>query len=112
MNYRISKQLKTIEDVSLGINPANEDDITVGYIRDGEAEQTVTITQTGASVLGSFTLGSSKLGGGRFVDIFDNTTTGEFRAIQYRVQTGTLNEELELHTIGATIVGGDFAVEN
>ena len=112
LNYRISKQLKTIEDISLGINPANEDDITVGYIRDGEAEQTVTITQTGAAVLGSFTLGSSKLGGGRFVDIFNNTTDGEFRAIQYRVQTGTLNEELELHTIGSTIVSGDFATEN
>lgn len=112
LDYRTPKTLKTISDASIGIQPKNSGNVTFGWTRDDQVEQTVTIAQGGVDPLDTFTLGTSTLGGSRYVDRFDATLTGTFRAISFRVTNAVNNEDLELHKIGATISGGDFSTEN
>ncbi len=102
---------------SLGIAPKNDGNITFGWTRDNNAQQTVTITQGGGDVLGpasanQFTLGTSTLSGGRFVDRFvDLIEGGEFRAIQYDITNSVLNEDVEIHSIGSAINIGAWSIE-
>ena len=103
---------------SLGVAPKNSGNITFGWQRDNNAQQTVAISQGGSDVLGTassgqFTLGTSTLGGSRFVDRFyELEEGGEFRAIQYSFTNAVNYEDVEVHSIGAAIHGSSWSTEN
>jgi hypothetical protein len=110
LHYGTPAQLKTQGGmVSVALQPKNSGDVTFGWSRDNAAQQTIAIGQGGADVLApadanQFTLGTSTLGGGRFVERFGEPQEGgQFRAIQYQVANNVNNEDVELHGIGALI---------
>jgi len=117
-DYGIPIQMKTISQASVGISPKGNFDGIFGWARDDNAQQTQTFTQGGGDVLGvaavnQFTLGTSELAGGSFVDRFmELEEGGEFRSVQYEVTQTGLNEDIELHSISATIQGGAISTEN
>ena len=115
--YTSPLMMKSIRALSLGIKPRNEGNITVGWTRDIAAQQTVTISQGGvgdtlAPSSSPFTLDTSALGGGIFIDRFSDEPTGEFRSIQYQITNGVLDEDVEVHTLGAVIQRGSESTEN
>lgn len=118
VNYGLPIIMKTISQAAVGIAPMGTYSLTFGWTRDNSAQQTYTITQGGADVLGPsavspFTLGTSTLGGSQFVDRFmELEEGGEFRSIQYQVSQAGLNEDLELHSISASITPGAVSTEN
>ena len=118
INYGQPIQMKTISQAAVGIAPAGTYNLTFGWTRDNNAQQTQTISQGGGDVLGPssinpFTLGTSTLGGSQFVDRYmELEEGGEFRGIQYQVTQGGLNENLELHSISASIKGSGISTEN
>ena len=117
LNYGVPHIMKSITDASLGLSPKNDGSLTFGWSRDNSTQQTTTVTQGGTDVLGTaaanqFTLGTSTLGGGQFVDRFMQELSGEFRAIQYQVTNSVNSEDVEVHTIGSSIQGGGFSTEN
>jgi hypothetical protein len=116
LTYGVPVIQKTITEAAIGIFPKNDGNITLIWRRDDEAEQSVTITQGGGDVLGTasanqFTLGTSKLSGDQFLDRFNDTLTGAFRAIQYEWTSATLNEDIEVHSLSAAIEGGNWSTE-
>lgn len=123
LDYGLPYNFKTIGEASLGIRPGGAYNLTLGWTRDDGSQQTQTVVQGGGDVLavdqiptpstGAFTLGTSTLGGARFVDRFMSLETGgEFRTIQYQVQQTTAFQDAEVHSIGATISGGADSTEN
>ena len=105
--------MKTLSAASLGLQPKNNANVTFGWSRDNNAQQTQTVTQGGGALLDSFTLGTDTLGGARFVDRFlDLEEGGEFRDIQFQVTHSTNNEDIEVHSIGAQITAGSMSTEN
>lgn len=60
-----------------------------------------------------FTLDTSTLSGGRWVQRFLSLETGgEFRAIQYDLQDNINNSDVEIHSFGALITPGDDSLED
>ena len=110
--------MKTISRGSIGMAPKNDGSITFGWERDDFAQQTKTVDQGGTDVLApaaanQFTLGTSTLGGARFVDrFFDLEEGGEFRSVQYQVSNAVNNEDVEIHSLSAGISGGSWSLEN
>lgn len=109
---------KTIAAATVGINPRGDFDLTFGWQRDSDTQRTKTISQGGGDVLAAasanqFTLGTSTLSGGQFIDRFiDLDEGGEFRSIQYEISNSVLNEDLELHSISSIIESGSWSTEN
>lgn len=104
---------KTFERCALGIYPKNDGNITFGWTRDDNAEQTTTIGQGGTSALGSFTLGTDVLGGSRFVNrFFDTQEGGQFRSISYSVRNSANSEDVELHNISTVFHADTESMEN
>jgi hypothetical protein len=110
MNYGDPGTMKTPEWGSIGLAPKGNFNFTFGWTRDGSAQQTVTVAQGGAAVLGTassnqFTLDTSTLGGSQYVDRYHqfNEEGGEFRSIQYQITDATLNQDIEVHAITAGI---------
>ncbi len=61
----------------------------------------------------AFTLGTSTLGGARFVNrFFPLEEGGEFRSIQFEVTQSGLNEDIGLHNIFAEVELGADSMEN
>jgi hypothetical protein len=118
LTYSSALANKTLMSGSLAISPKNNGDMTFSWQRDGKAAQSQTVNQGGTDVLGpadadEFTLGTSRLGGSKFVDrFFDLPEGGEFRAVQYKVENGVNNEDVELHAIGTIISRGAWSLEN
>jgi hypothetical protein len=118
LNYGNPMLMKTLNGLSVGIAPKGNYNMTVGWTRDNNAQQTTTIAQGGADVLGTatnnqFTLGTSTLGGSQFVDRFAETEEGgEFRSIQYEILQSGVNEDVEIHSISAMIAPGAISTEN
>lgn len=118
MNYGDPMLMKTISQASVGIAPKGNYNLTFGWTRDNNAQQTQTVTQGGGDVLGpaddnQFTLGTSTLGGASFVDRYmELEEGGEFRAIQYQVTQNGVNEDLEVHSVSATIKPSGISTEN
>ena len=119
LSYGNPMMMKTVSQASVGIAPAGNYSLTFGWTRDNNAQQTYSRTQGGADVLGTvtgvtnFTLGTSALSGGNFVDRFmELHEGGEFRSIQYQVTQSGLDQDLELHNISASIRPGSLSTED
>lgn len=119
MNYGDAFHMKTAEGVSVGVAPKGNFNFTFGWTRDNNAQQTVTIAQGGADVLGTasanqFTLDSSALGGAQFVERFDALNEGgaEFRSIQYDITQAGVNEDFEMHSFSTKVSLGSDSMEN
>lgn len=117
-NYGSGITMKTLASASIGIAPKGEFDIQLGWTRDNNSQQTNTVTQGGGDVLGTadanqFTLDTSRLGGALYVDRFmELETGGEFRSISYEVLNAGLDEDMEVHSISASIEIGAQSTEN
>ena len=118
MNYGNPMLMKTLAGLAAGIAPKGSFNFTLGWTRDGSAQQTTTIAQGGGDVLGpatsnQFTLDTSTLAGAQFVDRFAETEDGgEFRSIQYEVRQSGVGEDIELHALTSTITPGAVSTEN
>jgi len=110
--------MKTLAGASVGIAPKGDFDITFGWTRDDNAQQTDTVDQGGGDVLGvasanQFTLNSSALGGAQFVDRFlPMESGGEFRSIAFQLLNAGNNEDMEVHSISIAVEVGAQSQEN
>lgn len=110
--------MKTLERASVGIKPKGNYDGTFSWERDNEPQQSENFSQAGGDVLGpsssnEFTLGTSKLGGARFLDRYmELEEGGEFRSIAYQITNNGLNEDIEVHSFTATVTPGAESTEN
>jgi len=74
---------------------------------------TTTGTVQISSTANFFTLGTSVLGGSRFVDrFFALEEGGEFRSIQFQITQGVLNQDIEVHSLFAELELGADSTEN
>lgn len=118
MDYNLPNIMKTMTGGALGIQPKNDGNLTFGWTRDDNAQQTATVPQGGTDVLGDadaneFTLGTSALGGAQFVNrFFQSEEGGEFRQIQFEVTNSVNNEDVELHNVGLRYDPGAESMEN
>ena len=113
MSYGSPVTMKTISVAAIGLQPKGNTNITFGWTRDNNAQQTQTVTQGGGSLLDSFTLDTDSLGGGQFIDRFlELEEGGEFRSIQYQVIQSANNEDVEIHSFTAGITAGSVSTEN
>lgn len=92
----------------LGYNPKGQTTITVGWQRDGQSQQTASVTQSGTSSLGTssdqFILDTSTLGGGRYEQAFFDMS-GSFKEIQMQLTQGTVDVDMEPHGLALEIEG-------
>lgn len=118
LNYGDPMKLKTLSRAAVGIAPKGSYDLTFGWTRDDNSQQTEDVSQGGGDVLGPssvdpFTLGTSELAGSQFVDRYvDLQEGGEFRSIQYQFTQNGLDEDLELHGFSAQVKQGADSTEN
>ena len=119
LNYGFPITMKTLEEGAIGIFPRGNFDFTFGWTRDDNAQQTLTVNQGGSDVLGTasanqFTLDTSTLAGAQYVDVHHefNEQGGEFRSVQYQVTQGGVNQDIELHSLTASITVGAESTEN
>jgi hypothetical protein len=114
LNYGTPERMKSIYRAAVGISPKGTYDLTFGWRRDNNAEQTTTVGQGATGGTLPFTLGTDTLGGTtdfqhRFMSLEEG---GEFRDISYSVRNADTDEDLELHTILASIAFGAESGEN
>lgn len=119
LNYGQPIRMKTLERGSVGLAPKGNFNVTLGWTRDNNAQQTLTLAQSGADVLGTasanqFTLDTSTLAGSQYVDVYHefNEQGGEFRGVQFQVTQSGVNQDVELHSISAAISVGAESTEN
>ena len=120
LNYGRSSFMKTLSGGSLSLAVKNAGDIQFGWTRDTNTQQSIPINQGGQSDVlapapsGQFTLGTSKLAGSSFSEIFSalGEEGGEFRAIQFEVSNSVFNEDVEVHGIGAFVEIAAESTEN
>lgn len=118
LTYGNPMMMKTIERASVGIKPKGEYDGTFLWERDDETQQSQTFSQSGGDVLApapanEFTLGTSKLGGARYIDRYmELEEGGEARSIAYQFTQVGVNEDMEIHSFSATITPGSESTEN
>ena len=105
----------------------NDGDITFGWKRDQEPEDTVTLTQTGSGsrlapafpTSANFVLGpavlpnvAGKLAASSSTEIFgDLIEGGTFRQIRYRIQQASLNRDMNVHSISSLLAPSSRTVE-
>ncbi len=119
MNYGQAILMKTLDSAAVGIAPKGAFTFTLGWTRDDEAQQTVTLDQGGGAVLGpattnAFTLDTSRLAGARYVDRFTtlNEEGGEFRSVQFELLNSGVGEDIEVHSLSVAITPGALSLEN
>lgn len=119
LNYGQPIRMKTLERGSIGIAPKGDFNFTFGWTRDNNAQQTLTVAQGGADVLGTatanqFTLDTSTLAGAQYVDRYHEfgESGGEFRSVNFQVTDSANYQDIELHSITAAITLGAESTEN
>lgn len=103
---------KSIRAASIGIQPKNAGSVTFSYQLDSMAAVDITMAQGGSAVLDSFVLDTDTLGGARFIDVFTDEPTGEFRSAAFQVRQNVLSQDLELHSISAMVQPGAESTQN
>lgn len=118
-SYSIDYMGKTLTAVGVELAPKNANSFTVSWTRDGQTQQSDTgFAQGGSDVLGTwasgqFTLGTSTLGGTRYLTRYrEQEEGGEFRTIQYQITDTTNNSELEVHGLLANIEPGAMSTQD
>lgn len=104
LNLGSSAIEKDAAKVFIGLNSVGNYNLSFAYRRDGAAQQTVSISQAGADVLGpvtenEFTMDTSVLAGDQYA-AQPADLEGSFRSIQFEVSNGTANQDLEIHDLG------------
>jgi hypothetical protein len=100
MNYSMPHIMKTLANIGIGFRQQNDQDVTFGWTRDNNTQQTQIVNQQGGTGLGSFKLGTSKLGGAQFIESFYSMAEGgEFRSIQWEISNNTVDEDVEVHRV-------------
>lgn len=113
LTYGNPVQMKILAGGAIGFQPKNNGNVTFGWTRDDNAQQTQTVGQGGGAVLDSFVLDTDTLGGARFVDRFFETEDGdEFRSISMEVINNVNNEDVEIHSISSLLEEGARSMEN
>ncbi len=113
LTYGSTHRLKIMTGGSIGFQPKNTGNVTFGWTRDNNAQQTKTVSQGGSVGLDTFVLGTDTLGGSRFVDTFFETEEGgEFRSIEMEVANNTNNEDVEIHSISNILEPSGTSMEN
>jgi len=92
---------KTISNLSAGVVPKGDYNLTLAWTRDKQSQQTATLAQVSTSTAWPF------------VDIFNEAEEGgEFKNIQFEVSQGTASQDMEVHSIGASIeVNGEDSTQ-
>lgn len=105
---------KTLEGLGLSQSPKGNYTATVGWSRDGGTQQTTTLSMSGGAALGTdFTWNQSPWGGYAFAHRYVTPEEGgEFRGIQYQLQKGTVNQDMEVFDLHAKVSMGAEALEN
>jgi hypothetical protein len=118
MTYGSEETMKTLCAVGIELAPKNDQTVTFKWLRDGQSEQSTTVTQGGSAVLGvwstnQFTLDTSTLGGTRYQPRYIETEEGgEFRAVRYTVYDATTSSDVEVHGLATKIAIGTDSTEN
>lgn len=118
LTYGAEHAEKTLYVVGLDIAPKNGQTMTFKWLRDGQVQQTATVTQGGSDVLGTwtsnqFTLDTSTLGGSRYLQRYiELETGGTFRSVRYTVQENNNNSDCELHALTTAITYDGVSTEN
>ena len=118
IDYGSPMIMKVFNQFGVGINPKGNYSFTYGWQRDNSAQQTGTLTQGGGDVLGvatanQFTLGTSTLAGGRYVNRYvEMEEGGEFRSIQYQFTQMANLQDLEINSFTSVLSIGAMSTEN
>jgi hypothetical protein len=112
LNYGTPFIMKTAEGAAIGVVPKGNFDVTFGWTRDNNTQQTATITQGGGALLGTFLLGTDMLDGGKYRDRFNPMEEGgEFRSVQYEISSGGVDQDFELHAFATKVSYGAESME-
>jgi hypothetical protein len=125
LSYVQAPRRSTIYMGGVRVTPKTAQYLTFSWVRDGYTKQSSQFVQWTGDVLGpmaaspvimkdntQFTLGSSTLAGDRAISrSLDLTEGGEFQQIQYSVSNTSLNNDLHLKSILASIKPGDVSTE-
>lgn len=115
LSYGDIQRLKNIYSVGLTLVPRNDNNITFGWQRDSNTQQTQTITQGGGgflldtSILGTGILGAAGQFTPRFAEL---ETGGEFRTIQYDFQEAAASSDFEIHGFVTALEPSSISTEN
>jgi hypothetical protein len=118
MTYGSEETMKTLCSVGIELAPKSDQSLTFKYLRDGNTEQSLTVTQGGSALLGvwssnQFTLDTSTLGGSRYLPRYIEVEEGgEFRAIRYTVNDAVTASDCEVHGLATKIAIGTDSTEN
>lgn len=112
--YGTPWQMKTMDGIGVGMTPQGDWTTTVGWSRDGMAQQTTTVSMQGGDVLGSsFIMGSSVLGGLGYANRYAGMTEegGEFRGVRYQLTQSGDDQGMEIYDIHAKYSRGAESIE-
>ena len=91
-NYGSALLTKTIANVSACVVPKGNYNVTLGWTRDKQTQQTATLPQVSTSTAWPF------------VDVYaDPDDGGEFKNLQFEVSNATVSQDFEVHSITASI---------
>ena len=112
-DYGAPFHTKTLENAGLMLVPKGDTTVTLGWVRDSGSLQTQALSQTGGAVLGTFVLGTDKLGGPASKLRFAETEEGgEFRLIQYTISDAQVGVDVDVNRLAASISLGSVATED
>lgn len=120
LSYTDRRIMKTLDDISVSVQPTGAFDLDIQVQRDSEPFDTYSVDQAGGDVLASiasgvpptqtapeanpFVLDTSTLGGERFVERFARIERGgQFRQVQYRFLQSGIDEDAQVHAFSAKI---------
>lgn len=118
MSYGTPQLKKTLVAGAIGFQPLTDDSVTLTWFRDDGTTGTRAVDQGGGDSLAptagtAFTLGTSQLGGGEYVDRwFEELEGGEFRTIAYQVAGSGTDANFAVHSLSAFVRGGVLSMEN
>jgi len=103
MNLTESGQSKTLSELRVGRNNVGTGDILVEYLLDTGNVIQKNIPQLGGVLLGTFVLGTDKLGGAPFSNFILSSVEGEFREISFRVKHLNNNDDVDIRMLGLSV---------
>lgn len=113
LNYGDDYNTKTLNAISMGIVPRNDNDVDVTWTRDTGLPQTLAQSQAAEVILDVFQLDVDYLTDGVLNPRFVQTEEGgSFRSVQYSLTDDNLYSNFELYSIGALVTVDSPSMEN